>query len=64
MDLYRHVPPPGDNIPVSIEPLPVEDLVVTEDEIKWAVKQLQNHRSRGPSGMRAEKLKGWLAEAR
>ena len=26
--------------------------------------QLQNHHSRGPSGMRDEHLNGWLAEAR
>ena len=26
VDLYRHVPPPGENIPVSVEPFPVEDL--------------------------------------
>ena len=35
-----------------------------EDDIKWAVKWLQNHRSEGPSGIRADHLKGWLAEAR
>ena len=49
MDLYCHVPPLRENIPVSVE------------EIKWAVKQIQNHRSGGPLGMRAENLKGWLA---
>ena len=64
VDLYCHVQPPGDNITVSIEPFPVEDLVPTEDEIEWVVKRLQNHRSRGPSGMWVEHLKGWLAEAR
>ena len=36
--LYRYVPPPGENIPVSVETLPVEDLVPTEDKIEWAVK--------------------------
>ena len=52
-----------ENIPVSIETLPVGDLVHTEDKIEWAVNRLQKHRSEGPSGMRAEHLKGWLAEA-
>ena len=48
VDLYRYVPPPGENIPVSVDPFPVEDLVSTEDEIDWAVKLLCNHRSGVP----------------
>ena len=42
----------------------MEDGVPTEAEIEWAVKLLQNHRAGGPSRMRAEYLKGWLAAAR
>ena len=42
----------------------MEDLVPTEDEIEWVVKRLRNQRSRGPSWMWAEHLKGWLVEAR
>ena len=64
VELYRYVPPPGGNIPISMEPSPVGDLVPTEDKIEWAVKRLRNHRSRGPSGMRAEHLKRCLAEVR
>ena len=64
VDLYLHVPPPEENIPVLVDPLPVEESVPTEDGIEWAAKQLQNHRSRGASRMQAEHLKGWLAEAR
>ena len=33
MDLYHHVPPPGENIPVSVEPFQVEYSVPTKDEI-------------------------------
>ena len=62
--LYSRIPPPGDNIPVTIEPFVVEDGVPTEAEIEWAVKCLRNNRSGGPSRMRAEDLKGWLATAR
>ena len=54
---------PGGTIPISIESFPVEDLVPTEDNIEWAVKQLRNHHSGGPSGMRAEHIKEWLEEA-
>ena len=62
--LYSYVPLPGENIPISIKPFLVEDSVPEEGEIKWAVKRLHNNRSGGPSGMRTENLKRWLAEAR
>ena len=64
LELYSHVPPPGANIPIYVEPLLVDNLVPTEDEIKKAVKLLCNHRSRVPLGMRSNHLKGWLTAAR
>ena len=64
VDLYKYVPPRGANIPIYVEQLLVDDLVPTEDEIEWAVKRLQNHRSGGPSGMQAKHLKGWIAAAK
>ena len=45
VDLYSYLPPLGANIPISLEPFPVDDLVRTEYEIEGAVKRLQNHRS-------------------
>ena len=36
VELYSYVPPPGENIPVSIDPFPVDDSVPMEDEIEWA----------------------------
>ena len=62
--LYSWVPPPGDSIPMEIEPFKVEDKVPDEGEIEWAFKRLRNNRSGGPSQMRAEHLKVWLAAAR
>ena len=62
--LYSYVPSSGENIPVSVEPFQVYDLVPTEDDIEWAVKRLRNHCYRGTSGMRAEHIKEWLVEAR
>ena len=59
--LYSRVPPPGDSIPVDIEPFAVEDGVTDEGEIEWAVKRLRNNHAGGASRMRAEDLKGWLA---
>ena len=64
MELYSYIPPPGADIPIFFETFPVDDLVPTEDKIECAVKRLRNHRSRGTSGMRANHLKRWLAEAR
>ena len=64
MELYSYVPPPGTNIPISVEPFLVDYSVPTEGEIEWVVKRLRNHRSELPSGMQAEHLKRWLAEAR
>ena len=34
--LYSRVPPPGENIPVALEPFKVEDEVPEEGEIEWA----------------------------
>ena len=64
VDLYSYMPPMGGDIPVSAEPFLVDDSVPTEEEIDCLVTRLRNHRSRGPSGMRAEHLKWWLAETR
>ena len=65
VDIYRYIPPQGQNIPISVEPFPVDNSVPTEDEIKWAVKRIRNHRSWGASGMRAEHIKGgWKRQGR
>ena len=45
-------------------PSDIDDSVPTEDDISEAVKKLRRNRSRGPSGIRAEDIKGWLAEAK
>ena len=61
VELYSYVPPPGENIPVTVTPSDVDDPVPKEDEIAKAVKKLRRNRSGGASGMRAEHLKGWIA---
>ena len=33
VDLYRQVQPTGENIPISVDPFQVEELVPTEEEI-------------------------------
>ena len=62
--LYSWVSPPGDSIPVEIEPFEVEDRMLDEGETKWAVKRLHNNRAGGTSRMQAEHLKGWLVAVR
>ena len=62
--LYIRFPPPGDNIPVELEPFEVKDAVPEKGEIEWAVKRLRNNRFGGASRMRAEHIKGWLVVAR
>ena len=61
VDLYIYVSSPGENILVNVTPVEVDDSVPMEDKIEDAVKKLRRNRSGGPSGMRAEHLKGWLA---
>ena len=63
VDLYHHVPSPGENFPLSVEPSQVKKLVPTDDDTEWAVKRLRNHNSGVTSRMRAEHLKGWFSEA-
>ena len=63
VDLYSYVPSPGENIPVTVAPEEVDDLVPMEDEIEDAVKKLRRNRLGRPSGMRANHLQGWLASS-
>ena len=58
------MPSPGENIPVTVEPAEIDDSVPTEDGITEAVTKLRRNRSGGPSRIRAEHLKGWLAAAK
>ena len=50
VELYSYVPPPGNNIPNSVQPFLLDDSVTTEDEIEWAVKRLRNNCSGGAVG--------------
>ena len=57
VEMYSYVPPPGENISIFVELFLVDNSVPTEVKIEWSVKRLRNHRSRVPSGRRAEHLK-------
>ena len=45
VDLYSYVSSPGENIPVTVAPVEVDDLVPTEDEIEDTVKKLRRNSS-------------------
>jgi len=59
-ELYAKVPPPGDPIPINVEPSPVRDEVPEEPEIREKVINLRNGRSGGAAKIRAEDIKQWL----
>ena len=43
VELYSHVPTPGDNIPVTVNPSDVDDSLPAEDKIEEAVKKLRRN---------------------
>jgi hypothetical protein len=62
-NLYTRTASPGELIPVEVAPFTVDDTCPTEEEIAAAVRRLRAHKAPGPSGMRTDHLKGWLAAA-
>ena len=46
-DHYTEVEPPGEDIPVHVEPSPVNDEIPTEEEIIAAVSHLHNNKATG-----------------
>lgn len=63
-DLYQKRTPPGEPIPILVSPFDVNDQVPDEKEIEEAVRRMRRGKAPGPSGLRAEDLKRWLANAR
>ena len=63
VELYWHVPLPGQPVPVEVQPFMLEYSIPKEEEIAWAVCRLRLNLSGNPSGMRAEDLRQWLISA-
>jgi hypothetical protein len=59
-DLCRQRDPPGDLLPINIDPIPVDDGTPSKGEIRVAVAGLSNGRAGGALGMRTEDVKAWL----
>ena len=47
---------------VVVEQLKVKYSVTEEEEVEWYMKQIHSIFSGGPSGMRKEQLKLWIAD--
>ena len=54
--LYAKVEPPGEPIPINVEPFAINDATPTEAEIRAVVKGLKNGRAGGVSGIKAEHI--------
>jgi hypothetical protein len=52
-------PPPGEDLPIHVDPFPIRDAIQDEDEIGGAIMRLKNGKSHGATRMRAEDLKRW-----
>ena len=59
-ELYREREPPGDTVPVRVDPFDVKDGVPPDAEWRTAVGNRTNGRTGGASFIRAEDMKGWL----
>ena len=63
--LYAAAPSPGAPIPIHLEtPFVINDAPPTPDEVAEACMELKRNRACGPSGMRNEDLRRWLANYR
>jgi exonuclease III len=62
-DLYSRRQPPGEPIPVLVEPFNISDAVPSEEEIAAAVRRLHRGKAPGPSAMRVDHFKEWYAES-
>lgn len=61
--LYTAEEPPGDPIPIHVQPFPVVDSPPTNSEVCAATAKLKNGKSPGANGIRAEHLKRWMRGA-
>ena len=58
-ELYEVISPPGDPIPINVEPFKINDEVPDDVELRGVVGPMRNGRAGGTSGIRAEHIKGW-----
>ena len=56
-ELYRKVAPPGDPIPINVEPFDIDDSVPEDAAIREVVAGMQNGREGGSGGSRPNTLR-------
>ena len=59
-ELYGKVDPPGEPIPINVDPKEVPDACPEDAEIRAAVRSLRTGRTGNTRGLRAENTKAWL----
>ena len=62
-ELYAKVPPPGDPIPINVDPFEINDAIPEDAEIRAVVRGMRNDRAGGASKIRAKDMKTWLRDA-
>ncbi len=60
--MYARVPPPGEQLPINVTPFEVPGGVPSDSEIREVVRELQNGRATGATGLQAEHIKVWLQD--
>ena len=60
VELYARRDPPGEPLPINIDPIQLNDEAPSDGEIREAAGGLTNGCAAGASGMRAEDVKAWL----
>jgi hypothetical protein len=60
IELYMQQDPPGEPLPINIDPIPVDKGTPSEEKIRVAVAGLSNGHAGGALGMHAENVKAWL----
>ena len=60
-ELYARQVPPGDPIPINVEPFEIRDETPEDAEVREVVRNLRNGRAGGDSKIRAEHIKDWLS---
>ena len=63
-ELYTKVEPPGEPIPINVEPYSINDETPGDAELRYVVPGMRNGRAGRVSGIRAEHMKEWLAGVR
>ena len=60
--LYGKVEPPGDSIPINVEPFAINYDMPTNTEIRTVINDMRNGQAGGALGIKAEHTKQWLRD--